>query len=117
MIRILSVARIGELGDSRKFLLQTAGYQVETARDAASAIRALEAGGIDLVIVGHAVAHPEDSVIVAAARKHDAPVLLLYEDPKVGRSENRLYFDVKDGADNLLRIVNAVNQRRSKSRQ
>lgn len=101
--RILSVAYIKGLGASRKALLKAAGYEVQTVKDLSEALLHLKNSKFDLVIVGHAVSRTEDQVIVdAAEHAGNTPTLLLYES---GPGSQKKHFNVKDGADELLRMV------------
>lgn len=102
--RILSVAYIRELGQSRQALLRAAGYHFKTVDTVTEAVRLLKECRFDLVIVGHAVRRRDDQLVVDAAESAgNVPTLLLYQSPS--HSSSKQHFNVDHGADKFLRVV------------
>ena len=101
--RILSVAYIKDLGESRKAILEAAGYEVQVAANVSEALRHLKESRFHLVIVGHAVPRREDQLIVKAGRARNTPTLLLYKSD--GNFSKEEHFDVENGSAEFLRIV------------
>ena len=102
--RILSVAYLRDLGESRQALLRAAGYRVTTVDSVSQAVLELKKSTFDLVIVGHAVQRPDDQLVVEAAKNAgNVPTLLLYKShPHVS---GQRHFNVDDGANEFLRVV------------
>jgi len=102
--RILSVAYLRDLGESRQALLRAAGYHVTTVDSVREAVLQLKKAGFDLVIVGHAVHRRDDQLVVEAAESAgNVPTLLLYQShPHLSGQQ---HFNVEDGSDEFLRVV------------
>ena len=102
--RILSVAYLRDLGESRQALLRAAGYHVTTVDSVSAAVLQLKKARFDLVIVGHAVHRRDDQLVVEAAKSAgNVPTLLLYEShPHVS---GKRHFNMEEGCDEFLRVV------------
>jgi len=110
--RILSVAYLRDLGESRQALLRAAGYHVTTVDSVSGAVLQLKKARFDLVIVGHAVHRPDDQrVVEAAKRAGNVPTLLLYKShPHVS---GRRHFNMEEGCDEFLRVVSQMCKEKS----
>jgi len=77
--RILSLSYDGSLLETRRMLLERAGYAVTSAQRLADALNACDTASYDLVIVGHSIPRGDKRELVAELRKRGctAPVLSL----------------------------------------
>jgi DNA-binding response OmpR family regulator len=105
--RLLSVGTNLTLLKLRHKVFLDAGYEVLIARSGAAAIRAIEAGDLDAVVVGHSLTSRMKELIVGVAKRAQLPVVVLHanlnEEPIAGADAN-LY-----GIDGAARIVEVLS--------
>ena len=101
--RLLSIGTNLTLLKIRHLVFINAGYAVVTARSGAAAIRAIQSGEADAVIVGHSLTRSMKQLVVDAAKGSQLPVIVLhanlYEEP-IAKADANLC-----GTDGAARIV------------
>ncbi|HLK09477.1 MAG TPA: hypothetical protein VKV30_16100 [Candidatus Angelobacter sp.] len=76
--RILSVSYDMSLLATRKMLLEQKGYAVVNALGFSQALTSCRAGGFDLFILGHSIAHDDKQALIESFRTHcPAPIVSL----------------------------------------
>jgi hypothetical protein len=110
---ILVASRDPELADTRKLILEAAGYQIVPISD----IRQVEhacAGPIHLIVIGYSLPPAEKRRIVHEARKHcKAPILELHEQEKAELAD--IYTHRSELPEDFLQTVNSILRPRRKT--
>lgn len=104
--RLLSVGTNLTLLKIRHLVFINAGYKVIAARSEAAAIRAIESGELDAVVVGHSLTKRLKALIVDVAKDSNLPVIVLHTNPHeeaIARADANLCGI--DGAARILELL------------
>lgn len=112
MRKILIISYDPLLLESRRLLLEQAGFIVTSVLGFVEAVTACEqAGNFDLVVIGHSIPQSEKEEFLALIKKTSSPPVLsiaLSIDPPLEAAD--LYVDSQDGPQALLDAVKSITQ-------
>jgi DNA-binding response OmpR family regulator len=106
--RILCVSYDDRLLVTRRMLLEREGYHVTTALGFKESCARCQAGGFDLLVLGHSIPHSHKQQLIIKFRKSSsAPILALWR-PNERVMETATFLTFSDDPGEFLRAVSVI---------